>query len=424
MDTIDLLLQQNAKQFQEIRQLLELVIRQNQNNNPNPNLEASLLQNKSLSVKFTNFLQDSFSDIYDKLKDIENKSTKEEQISYKENFESLKNQADQILGVLNLINNKETEKLADNFKAIEEKLSKLIEVSDKEVYSDKKVIAEISLLCDEVEKVKDSIKPFDFEKLSAIQSDNFEKVLKHNFSVDLDKYQKPKNALAVKIYDKDGNVIERFGGGGGGYPDVSIKNIAGSKINPATNEKLDEVITALGAVSIDTTGLATSAKQLPDGHAVVIKNSAGVVQNWEKPQGQEDAATSISMVLCNEQGAILNDIKTNTASATGYEVVGLKNAEDDRINPGTEETLQTLATETTLTLVANELKTYAIQYAVNSGDSTITYVGKAVAGSTLASALWQIKKITDTSGDLSIQFADGDANFDNVWNDRESLSYS
>ena len=70
MDTIDLLLQQNAKQFQEIRQLLELVIRQNRNNNPNPNLEASLLQNKSLSVKFTNFLQDSFSDIYDKLKDL------------------------------------------------------------------------------------------------------------------------------------------------------------------------------------------------------------------------------------------------------------------------------------------------------------------------------------------------------------------
>lgn len=82
------------------------------------------------------------------------------------------------------------------------------------------------------------------------------------------------------------------------------------------------------------------------------------------------------------------------------------------------------ATETTLTLVANELKTYAIQYAVNSGDSTITYVGKAVAGSTLASASWQIKKITDTSGDLSIQFADGNANFDNVWNNRESLSYS
>lgn len=82
------------------------------------------------------------------------------------------------------------------------------------------------------------------------------------------------------------------------------------------------------------------------------------------------------------------------------------------------------ATESTLTLISNELKTYAIQYAVNSGDSTITYVGKAVAGSSLASAVWQIKQITDTSGDLSIQFADGDSNFNNVWNNRESLSYS
>jgi len=96
-------------------------------------------------------------------------------------------------------------------------------------------------------------------------------------------------------------------------------------------------------------------------------------------------------------------------------IVGIKDATNTQINP---------ATETTLTLVANELKTYAIQYAVNSGDSTITYVGKAAAGSSLASAVWQIKRITDTSGNLSIQFADGDSNFDNVWDNRESLSYS
>lgn len=68
--------------------------------------------------------------------------------------------------------------------------------------------------------------------------------------------------------------------------------------------------------------------------------------------------------------------------------------------------------------------TYAIQLAVKSTDSTITYIGKAIAGSSLASAVWQIKRMTDTSGDLSIEFADGDTNFNNIWNSREALTYS
>jgi len=57
--------------------------------------------------------------------------------------------------------------------------------------------------------------------------------------------------------------------------------------------------------------------------------------------------------------------------------------------------------------------------------STVSYVGKAPVGATVGAASWKIFRMTTaTDGDLTIEYADGNANFDNVWNDRASLSYS
>ena len=60
------------------------------------------------------------------------------------------------------------------------------------------------------------------------------------------------------------------------------------------------------------------------------------------------------------------------------------------------------------------------------GSGNLIYQGKAPAGSTKASALWSVKKfIYDGSNNLTdTQFADGNDKFDNIWNDRVSLSYS
>ena len=53
-----------------------------------------------------------------------------------------------------------------------------------------------------------------------------------------------------------------------------------------------------------------------------------------------------------------------------------------------------------------------------------TYIGEADPGSALASAVWRIKRI-QVVGDVStILWADGNSNFDNVWNNRAALSYS
>lgn len=72
--------------------------------------------------------------------------------------------------------------------------------------------------------------------------------------------------------------------------------------------------------------------------------------------------------------------------------------------------------------IGNKRK-YAIQVAVDSGDTNITYVGEALPGTATSGALWRIQSINETSGTV-VTWADGDSNFDNIWDNREGLSYS
>lgn len=53
------------------------------------------------------------------------------------------------------------------------------------------------------------------------------------------------------------------------------------------------------------------------------------------------------------------------------------------------------------------------------------YRGRALPGSSEASAVWRVERITIAAdGDVDIVFADGNDNFDNIWTNRASLSYS
>lgn len=51
------------------------------------------------------------------------------------------------------------------------------------------------------------------------------------------------------------------------------------------------------------------------------------------------------------------------------------------------------------------------------------YIGKAKTGTSSSDSDWQIKKI-DTTSYIVMTWADGDAEFNNVWDNRTSLSYS
>lgn len=59
----------------------------------------------------------------------------------------------------------------------------------------------------------------------------------------------------------------------------------------------------------------------------------------------------------------------------------------------------------------------------HSTDPNITYIGKADIGSLTSEAVWQIKEINQATGS-TIKFADGDNAYNNVFDNRESLSYS
>ncbi len=52
------------------------------------------------------------------------------------------------------------------------------------------------------------------------------------------------------------------------------------------------------------------------------------------------------------------------------------------------------------------------------------YVGRAVPGTPTTEASWEIRKLLTLGNNIEILWADGDGNYDNVWDNRASLSYS
>ena len=56
--------------------------------------------------------------------------------------------------------------------------------------------------------------------------------------------------------------------------------------------------------------------------------------------------------------------------------------------------------------------------------SNIIYMGVAAIGSATSAAVWQIHRINTTGGNVSVDYADGNENFDNIWDNRASLTYA
>lgn len=55
---------------------------------------------------------------------------------------------------------------------------------------------------------------------------------------------------------------------------------------------------------------------------------------------------------------------------------------------------------------------------------TVTYYGYALTtGADQTKAVWKIRKETTSGNDVFVTYADGDGQFDNVWNNRASLTY-
>ena len=56
--------------------------------------------------------------------------------------------------------------------------------------------------------------------------------------------------------------------------------------------------------------------------------------------------------------------------------------------------------------------------------SDVLYTGWAETGAGASEAKWKIRRRTFTGDDFTDEWADGNADYDNVWNNRLSLDYS
>jgi hypothetical protein len=56
--------------------------------------------------------------------------------------------------------------------------------------------------------------------------------------------------------------------------------------------------------------------------------------------------------------------------------------------------------------------------------TTTIYIGEAQPGTATSAASWRVKRVVFTGDDSTTLFADGNSNFDNIWDNRASLSYS
>lgn len=60
---------------------------------------------------------------------------------------------------------------------------------------------------------------------------------------------------------------------------------------------------------------------------------------------------------------------------------------------------------------------------VDDASTTITYVGEAPLNSLESSAVWRIKKLETIGTVFKVTWANGSQAFNNVWDDRSSLTY-
>ena len=74
--------------------------------------------------------------------------------------------------------------------------------------------------------------------------------------------------------------------------------------------------------------------------------------------------------------------------------------------------------------VSDDGSVMAEQYALKIVDvGDVSYLGEASIGSATSGALWRVRKLDQSSG-LVITWADGNSDFDNIFDNYASLSYS
>lgn len=62
--------------------------------------------------------------------------------------------------------------------------------------------------------------------------------------------------------------------------------------------------------------------------------------------------------------------------------------------------------------------------AIDEVNANLTYIGFAKLGTATSDGFWQIFRIQKIGSQTLIQYADGNTRYDNVWDNRASLTYT
>ncbi len=201
------------------------------------------------------------------------------------------------------------------------------------------------------------------------------------------------------IFDDQPTTATRAGGGGsggsssGGLTDTELRAtpVETTESNRYAVDGDDELIVHHKSVSHAQADAASNTRQVnaaTDETALIINETYPYYfngTNWDRQRGTAS------------DGALVNLGTNNDVTVTsGTITIG---------NPGDIGTPSTYTTR------------------IDEADATTTYIGTADPGTAESAASWQVKKIVSTNP-TSIKFADGTSAFDNVWDDRASLTYS
>ena len=86
-----------------------------------------------------------------------------------------------------------------------------------------------------------------------------------------------------------------------------------------------------------------------------------------------------------------------------------------------ERPVQIIIAESNSEQVVQEEELYDIE--IDTSVANITYVGQALPGTPSSALAWRIKRITETSGGSSVDWANGAAEFVHSWDSHLSLTY-
>ena len=60
---------------------------------------------------------------------------------------------------------------------------------------------------------------------------------------------------------------------------------------------------------------------------------------------------------------------------------------------------------------------------IDEVSATLTYIGEAPTGASPSSPVWRISRITVSGTETIIQYANGNTNWNSIWDNRAALTY-